>query len=440
MLGYYIFLAWKSIRRTPGNSLIVVVCIALGVMVATLFSAIWQTYAKDPIPEKSGHLYYVRMDNWDPQTPHFEGIPPHTTYRDMIGIMKSTVPVRQTGTYIATFHIEKVEDKATPLVEIGRVCHADFFPMFGLEFRFGSAWSREADEKADQLVVLGDELNQTLFHGENSVGRTLRLEGREFRVAGVLAPVERTIRYYDLAGGQSFVFEQLFISMAHVLPMEILKSGPGIGWGNPKKPGFAGSLLTGEWNFIGMWVELSDSESVAAYHHFLDGYALEQRIDGRFLRPLDNRITPMREYMKEYRCPPPEATAMMITGNLFHAACALSLMGLLLSRFLSRTAEIGTRRALGASRWTIFAQHLVEGELLGLLGGTLGLVLVAVGLRLVDVWYTANTADRPAIVFALNPRMAIFSVVVSLVAGILASIYPAYRVCRLAPASHMKVQ
>jgi len=219
MLAYHLFLALKSIRRTPGNSLIVVAGIALGVAVATLFSAIWQTYAKDPIPEKSSHLYYVRMDNWDPQTPHFEGIPPHITYRDMIGIMKSTVPVRQTGTYIATFHLENVDEKAVPRVETGRLCHADFFPMFGLEFRFGSAWTREADEKAAPLVVLGDELNAVLFRGENSVGRTLRIEGRDFRVAGVLAPVERTIRYYDLAGGQTFVLEQPLISMCPVFPM-----------------------------------------------------------------------------------------------------------------------------------------------------------------------------------------------------------------------------
>jgi putative ABC transport system permease protein len=439
MLGYYLFLAWKSIRRTPGNSLIVVAGIALGVAVATLFSAIYYTYARDPIPEKSGSLYYVRMDNWDPLSAHFEGIPPNMTYRDVIGIMKSTIPVRQTGTYPATFHIGDLSGEGTPRVEVGRICHADFFTMFGLEFRHGSAWSREADEKAERLVVLGDELNQVLFKGENSVGRILRIEGRDFRVVGILAPFQRSVRYFDVTSGPpSFAFEQVFISMGHVLPMEIIHSGSGSSWGVAKKPGFAGSALHGEWTFIGMWVELSGRKAALAYQQFLDGYALEQRRSGRFLRPIDNRLTPMRDYMKERGCPPPEATAMMLTANLFLSACASSLVGLLLSRFLARSSEIGTRRALGANRWTIFAQYLIEGELLALFGGGLGLLFSAVLLWLVDIWFKANAMDERLTIFRLEPRMAAFALVVSFVAGLLACAYPAYRVCHTAPASYLK--
>ena len=51
----------------PGfSALIIVGGIALGIAVATLFSTVRHSFAKDPIPPKSDVLYYVRMDSWDP--------------------------------------------------------------------------------------------------------------------------------------------------------------------------------------------------------------------------------------------------------------------------------------------------------------------------------------------------------------------------------------
>ena len=90
MLLYHLRIAWKSLRRSVGFSVVVVGGIALGIGVATLFATIRHAMAKDPIPEKSGVLYYVRLDAWDPTKahPNKAGIPPQITYRDMAGIMK----------------------------------------------------------------------------------------------------------------------------------------------------------------------------------------------------------------------------------------------------------------------------------------------------------------------------------------------------------------
>lgn len=437
MFGYYLFLAWKSIRRTPGNSAIIFAAMTLGVAVATMFSAIYHVYARDPIPEKSAVLHYVRMDSWDPQKAHREGIPPQITYQDMQRIMKSDIPTRQTGSFPAWLMIAPKSDPERSLADHARVCHADFFPMFKLPFRYGAGWTREADEKAEPVVVISDSLNQKFFGGENSVGQVVTIEDHEFRVIGVLAPWHPPIRYYDSRVFVATYPEQFYLPMSQIEKLNIFPNGPRESWW-PPGPGLAG-LLTGEAAFIHMWVELAEADKVVAYRSFLDAYALEQRKSGRFLRPINNRVTPLLELLRERKCPPPEATTMMIAANLFLVTCALSLMGLFWARFLARSAETGVRRALGAHRWDIFVQHIVECEIVALGSGIMGGILAAISLSVVDLWYKTIDLGQLYEMFRMDWQMAGFALAAALVAGLFAGGYPAYRACRIAPASHLKL-
>jgi len=438
MLGYYLFLAWKSIRRAPGNSLIIFVAMTLGVAVATMFSAIYHAYARDPIPEKSGSLHYVRMDSWDPQKAHQYGIPPQITFQDMLGIMKSDIPVRQSGSFPTWLRIAPKSAPDRSRADHARVCHADFFTMFQVPFRYGAGWTREADEKAEPVVVIDDLLNQRFFGGENSVGQLVTIDDRDFRIVGVLAPWQPSIRYYDFLYSATAPVERFYLPMSQVKPMEIWPNGGGWNWKPHAQWGHEG-LLRAESVFIQMWVELPGPDQVVAYRNFLDAYALEQRKNGRFLRPIDNRVTPLLQFMNERECPPPEATTMMIAANLFLVACALSLMGLLWATFLARAAETGVRRALGASRTDMFVQHIIECEIIAVGSGIMGAALAAVLLWFVNLWYkTMATAPRYDL-FRMDWQMAGFALAAAIVAGLFAGGYPAYRACRIAPASHLKL-
>src|SRR4051812_1723860 len=98
MFFYNVRIAWKSLRRSPALSLLLLVAIALGTGVATTFSTVRHGFAKDPLPEKSGVLRYVRMDTWDAQSGYpgdAPAPPPQMTYQDVIAIARSTIPVRQ---------------------------------------------------------------------------------------------------------------------------------------------------------------------------------------------------------------------------------------------------------------------------------------------------------------------------------------------------------
>jgi putative ABC transport system permease protein len=126
---------------------------------------------------------------------------------------------------------------------------------------------------------------------------------------------------------------------------------------------------------------------------------------------------------------------MLVIAILFLAVCSVNLIGILLGKFLGRAPEVGVRRALGASKRSIFMQHLVECELIGLLGGAVGIGLSALALRLINGLFPDSAFD-----FALDLNMVGAGVLLSLVAGLVAGVYPAWRICRVAPATHLKLQ
>src|SRR5262245_12499038 len=142
MLLYNLRLALKSLRRSLVHSVLVVAAIAVGIAVSTLFSTIRHVFVRDPIPEKSAVLHYVRLDSWDPLHPYPGDDPTRPpaqiTYRDMTAIMKSDIPVRQSGMFKASLYVFPGPKRGRPAKTPIRLCFSDFFPMFNVPFRYGS--------------------------------------------------------------------------------------------------------------------------------------------------------------------------------------------------------------------------------------------------------------------------------------------------------------
>ncbi|PYQ49844.1 MAG: ABC transporter substrate-binding protein [Acidobacteria bacterium] len=442
MLLYNLRIALLSLKRNWILSSVIVGGIALGIAVSTMFSTTRHVFARNPIPHKSDVLYYVRLDSWDPQRPYPGDDPtrPPTqiTYRDMVEIMKSDIPLRQSGMFKSSLYVFPDPKVGRPQKALVRLVFADFFPMFDLPFKYGSGWDGKADAGPEPVVVLSQEENDLLFGGANSVGKTVRIEDREFRVVGVLDTWRPAVKFYDLTQAAVQAPEPIYMPLNFLRPMKLRTAGNSDGWGpSPSQPGFEGRLV-GESCWLQMWVELPSKEKRQAYEDFLKAYVLEQKRTGRFPRPLNNRVTPVMAWMKEQGVVPKEVTAMMIVSLLFLAVCALNLMGLLLGKFLARAPEIGVRRALGARRLDIFVQHVVECELVGVIGGLIGVALALGGLAWINNWM--KTVAQRGDVFQLDGEMAVLSFVLSLVAGLIAGVYPAWRVCRIAPAVHLKVQ
>jgi putative ABC transport system permease protein len=140
--------------------------------------------------------------------------------------------------------------------------------------------------------------------------------------------------------------------------------------------------------------------------------------------------------MDDLNVAPQETFALMMVGLLFLAVAAVNLIGLLLGKFLARANEVGVRRALGASRRDVFLQHLVECQVVAILGGAIGVVLSGLALRVLNA-FMLDMTNRVGL-FSLDGRMLLLALALSVVAGLIAGVYPAWRICRLAPANHLK--
>lgn len=438
MFAYQLRIAWKSLKRSPVLSALLVLGIALGIGVATAFVTTYYLMARDPLPGKSTRLFYVQVDNWRPEVPwdddHPEEPPDQMAYPDAMNLMRSDIPTRQTPMFKASLTVHPEGEGKRPYRAMTRLVYNDFFPMFEVPFAYGGPWDDAADREAEPAVVLDHETNLKLFGGEDSVGRKVRVEDRDFTVVGVLAPWRPTIKAYDTTQSEFQAPEELYMPFDLVRPMEIRTSGNTSGW-----KGYSGDefedFLQSETLWLQMWVELPEAAQQAAYRDWLDAYVREQQGHGRLPREVNNRVRNVLEWMDVQEVVPDEATTLLVISLLFMVVCSVNLIGILLGKFLARAPEVGVRRALGASRLSVFVQHVVECELLGLLGGVLGLGLSVLALSLINRLLADVTAE-----FSLDWKMVVAGLFLSLVAGLIAGVYPSWRICRVAPANYLKIQ
>ena len=436
MVSYNTRIAIKSLRRHPYLTAVIIAGIALGIWASTTFTTVRHMFARDPLPGRSSHLFYIRMDNWDPARAYPTGggaglpLPPQVTYRDSVELMRSSIPVRQTADFISNVVVYPDRKVSRPWTSPLRLCFSDFFAMFNVPFQYGHGWDKRADANAEPVVVIDDNTNQKLFGGANSVGKHIRLADRDFTIVGVLAPWRPFIRMYDLNGNFVSEPEPLFIPFSLTPKMQLRPFGNTDNWKNGGAT--YDEFLASETDFIQYWVELRSPGDVAAYHRFLDDYVTQQKKSGRFPRPLFNSVRSMREVMIEYGIVRPQMTAMAVMSILFLIICSMNLTGLLLGKFLARAPEVSVRRALGATRADIFMQHIIECELVGVAGGVIGMLISVGTLRFIGK-LIADSAR-----FSLDVEMIAAAVFLSLVAGLLAGIYPAWRICTVQPAIQLK--
>ncbi len=437
MLAYQIKNAVRSMKRNPVLSALLIAAIGLGIGVSTAFITTYYLLAGDPIPDKSDQLFYVKLDSWDPNRPydddHPEWPPEQITYRDMNGIMESEIPTHQSGMFKASLTVQPESETEKPYREIVRMCFSGFFPMFEVPFLYGGGWGPSIDANGEPVVVINAETNQRLFGGDDSVGRKMRIENRDFTVVGVLADWRPRIKFYDLNNNPFAEPEAIFMPFSLAPQMELYSSGNNSNWKFYPGEEYE-DFLQSEQVWIQMWVQLDNREQREAYKSFLDAYTEAEKAAGRFQRPTNNLLLPVMSTMEQFEVVPDEAKALLLISIMFLVVCSVNLIGILLGKFLARAPEVGVRRALGASRRSVFMQHIVECEVVGLLGGLLGIGLSMIALDLINRLFDGMFA------FRLDANMVMAALFLSLVAGLIAGLYPSWRICRVAPATYLKDQ
>lgn len=115
----------------------------------------------------------------------------------------------------------------------------------------------------------------------------------------------------------------------------------------------------------------------------------------------------------------------------------IGIMNIMLVSVTERTHEIGIRKAVGAKRWHILVQFLIEAIVLAILGGSVGL-LFAFGIGQLIALVTAQTETPLIPVFDL--QAVILATTFSTIVGLVFGVYPAYRAARLHPIDALRYE
>jgi len=448
-------LAVRSLRRNPVLSALMIGAIAVGIAASMISITLYHARAGHPIPWKDDKLFAVTLDIRDDEPPqsferHPEYPPFQLTYLDARALYASDIPLHSVIMFRSGQVVTPENKSIKPFGVSTRVTTADFFTMFDVPFLYGSGWPRAEDDAPGSVVVLSRFMNEKIFGGINSVGRSVVLDGRSYRVVGVLGAWMPRPKYYDLnSWGGWEIPEEVFIPFGWGRALKMQPHGNTNCVRRSAKIDGPDSLYTQECVWLQYWIEVRNAADRDRYQAFVDNYANEQRLHGRFPRKNNNRVVNVPTWLAMWDVVGDDSRMQLVLGFVFLAVCILNTIGLMLAKFLAAAPISGLRRALGARRSDITRQHLIEVMVVGLAGGALGMVLTLGGLGgLKILMFSGRLAhshnpDRLVLIqsfFHMDIPVMLAAVGLSLLAGVLAGLYPAGRSGHRAPATFLKTQ
>jgi len=418
-----------------------IAAIGVGIGASMTMLTVFRAMGDDPIPNKSRQLFAVQIQNWEPRRGGSGGaggspdnLQEQISYTDAMAFMNMRAARRQTAMYATGAALTPSNPDLRPFQVHTRAAFADFFPMFSVPFLYGAPWTAADDEGRSDVVVIARDLNDKVFAGANPVGKTINLDGRDFRVVGVIDRWEPIPKFYDLNNDMYGKAEQAFVPFNRAIESQMAS------WGNNNCRGDVGAGWDGhlhsECVWFQFWVELPTAADAEHYRMVLNNYAAEQQRSGRFHWPPNTKLHDVREWLNYQHVVSNEVRILVVVSFSFLLVCLLNAMGLMLAKIMGRAGDIGVRRALGANRGAIFSQCLIEAAVIGFAGGLLGLALTMLGL----VGLRSLLSEEVTRLTHFSLADVAIAVSISVIATILAGLYPTWRAAQVQPAWQLKAQ
>ncbi|MGH8146611.1 MAG: ABC transporter permease [Rhodanobacteraceae bacterium] len=430
MLRYYIRLAMRSLMRNPVLTTLIVLEIGLGLGASMTMITVLHVMAGDPVPTRSAELFYPHLEPGPAgfSSPQFDP-GSNFTWPDANNLLRAHRAKRQAMMAGGRVAVTPTNGEKS-FYSTGHYVSNEFFAMFGAPFSYGEGWSAQDDEDRSRLVVLNSGLAHRLFGDTEAVGRIVHLQGLDFRVTGVLHRWHPVPLFYGgLSGDWAFKSDdEFFLPITTAMSLKLPITGGEACWGN-------GGRTSGNCTWLQFWVELDSPDQVAAYKSFLNHYWREQEAHGRFPQDQPPILYGLMQRLRALRLVPSDVRLQLWLALGFLGVCLFNTVGLMLAKFLRRIGEISVRRAMGARRQDIFTQLSMEALVVGLTGGVLGLLLTWFGL-----WLVRQRPDAYARLAHFDPEMVLGTFIFAVIASVLAGLLPAWRACRIPPASQLKVQ
>ncbi|WP_026144631.1 ABC transporter permease [Xanthomonas sp. SHU 199] len=440
MLNHYLLLAWRSLRRTPIATALMVLAIGLGIGASMTMLTVLHVMSRDPLPDRSGALYTPHLDPLPSSYPDNQewGDPAdNLTWPDAMALLRAAPATPQAAMAGGQVLLWPPRATQAPLDLSGRYTSAGFFAVFGIPLQRGHDWSTADDQRHARVIVLSRTLADTLFGARDPVGQRVALGEKRigFEVIGVTGDWDPQPLFYADPGSKGSFGQRddFFLPLSTAMELALDVNGNISSW-NSFNGDDAARRKDPSTSWLQFWVRLDTPQQVAAYQRLLYDYAATQHASGRFQRPPERaRLYALMDWLHHLRMVPDDVRLQTLLALGFLWICLVNVIALLLAKFLRRGGEIGVRRALGARRGHVFLQFGSEAALIGLLGGAVGIAIAELGL-----WSVRQRPDDYARLARMDLQMLLATVALAVIAALLAGLLPAWRASRINPALQIK--
>jgi predicted permease len=377
--------AVRGFRHTPGFALVIVLTLALGIGTNTAIFSIVDQLLLRPLPYPDGNQL-VRIHETNSARGSRSDVSP-ANWLDWR---------RQSHTFESLAAWDPAAATLTGAGEAERLqallVSAEFFPTLGVQPLLGRTVSAEDDRpNAPRVAVLSHALWQRRFNGDPAaIGRIIQLNETPTEIIGVMPPDFR------------FVFQDTDYWTAFRLDR------------------------TRAWRdtagrFMSVVGRVRATATIADARTEMEAIARELAQTYRFNRETTVELVPLREELVGRL----QASLLVLYGAvvvLLGIVC-LNVANLFLARSLSRRRDLAIRSSIGAGRFAIVRQVLVESVVLAAFGGLLGVLFARWGVNALIAF--TPTEVMPLAALPLDRRVLFYAFGVSVLTGIVVGVIPA---------------